>query len=122
VSRVKPAGSVELLKVEIAELLRVSEGLVVVVNPDEPRETQDNPGKERIDYIFVRNGIEVLNNSTIIKKEGAVFISDHWPVKISDGCRGLVGCYRGIAFRSISFWDWSPIFVSVAQGPAGLGA
>ena len=39
---------------------------------------------------------------------------DHWPVKISDGCRGLVGRYRGIAFRSISFWDWSPIFVSVA--------
>jgi hypothetical protein len=38
--------SLQLLKVEIAELLRVSEGLVVVVNPDEPRETQDNPGKE----------------------------------------------------------------------------
>jgi len=47
---------------------------------------------------------------------------DHWLVKISDGCRGVVGCYRGRAFRSISFWDWSPIFVSVAQGPAGLGA
>jgi hypothetical protein len=47
---------------------------------------------------------------------------DHWPVKISDGCRGLVGCYRGTAFRSISFGGWSPIFVSVAQGPAGLGA
>ena len=47
---------------------------------------------------------------------------DHCPVKISDGCRGLVCCYRGRAFRSISFWDWSPIFVSVAQGPAGLGA
>lgn len=38
--------SLQLLKVEIAELLRVSEGLIVVVNPDEPRETQDNPGKE----------------------------------------------------------------------------
>ena len=40
--------------------------------------------------------------------------SDHWPVKISDGFRGLIGCYRGRAFRSIPFWDWSPIFVSVA--------
>jgi len=42
---------------------------------------KDEPGKERIDYIFVRNGIKVLDNSTVIKKEGAVFISDHWPVK-----------------------------------------
>ena len=47
---------------------------------------------------------------------------DHLLVKISDGCRGLVCCYRGRAFPSISFWDWSPIIVSVAQGPAGLGA
>lgn len=38
--------SLQVLKVELAELLRVNEGLVVVVNPDEPRETQDNPGKE----------------------------------------------------------------------------
>lgn len=38
--------SLQVLKVELAELLRVSEGLIVVVNPDEPRETQDNAGKE----------------------------------------------------------------------------
>ena len=42
----------------------------------------DEPGKNRIDYIFVRKGSKVLNHSTIIKKEGRVFISDHWPVKV----------------------------------------
>jgi hypothetical protein len=41
--------------------------------------------------------------------------SDHWPIKKNDCCRGILGCNRGRAFRSISFWDWSPIFVSVAQ-------
>ena len=47
---------------------------------------------------------------------------DQWPVKISDGWRELVGCYRGFWLSSIFFGDWSPIFVSVAQGPVGLGA
>ena len=42
---------------------------------------RDEPGKSRIDYIFVKRGIKVLNNSTIVKKEGPVFVSDHWPVK-----------------------------------------
>lgn len=42
---------------------------------------RDEPGKNRIDYIFVKKGIKVLNHSTIIKKEGPVFVSDHWPVK-----------------------------------------
>ena len=42
---------------------------------------KDEPGKYRIDYIFVKRGIKVLNNSTIIKKEGPVFVSDHWPYK-----------------------------------------
>lgn len=41
----------------------------------------DEPGKDRIDYIFVRRGMKVVNQSTIVKKEGDVFISDHWPVK-----------------------------------------
>jgi endonuclease/exonuclease/phosphatase family metal-dependent hydrolase len=41
----------------------------------------DEPGRNRIDYIFVRRGIKVLNDSTFIKKAGSVFISDHWPVK-----------------------------------------
>lgn len=40
----------------------------------------DNTSAGRIDYIFVRNGMEVLENRTIIKKEHGVFISDHWPV------------------------------------------
>jgi len=38
--------SLQILKSELAVLLRVSEGLVVVVNPEDPRETQDNRGKE----------------------------------------------------------------------------
>jgi endonuclease/exonuclease/phosphatase family metal-dependent hydrolase len=42
----------------------------------------DEPGKNRIDYIFVKKGIKVLNHSTIVKKEGPVFVSDHWPVEI----------------------------------------
>ena len=28
----------------------------------------------------------------------------------------MVGCNRGRVSRSISFWDWSPFFVSGAQG------
>ena len=41
----------------------------------------DKPGTGRIDYIFVRNGMKVMDQSTVIKKERGVFISDHWPVK-----------------------------------------
>lgn len=41
----------------------------------------DKPGRSRIDYIFVGKGTRVLSHSTIIKKEGNVFISDHWPVE-----------------------------------------
>ena len=40
----------------------------------------DKPGSGRIDYIFVKNGMEILEHKTIIRKEGNVFISDHWPV------------------------------------------
>ncbi len=40
----------------------------------------DKPGAGRIDYIFVKNGIEVLEHKTIIRKNGKVFLSDHWPV------------------------------------------
>jgi endonuclease/exonuclease/phosphatase family metal-dependent hydrolase len=35
----------------------------------------------RIDYIFVRNGLKVLDHKTVIKKSRGVFISDHWPVE-----------------------------------------
>ncbi len=34
----------------------------------------------RIDYIFVRNGMKVLEHRTYIKKEHGIYISDHWPV------------------------------------------
>lgn len=34
----------------------------------------------RIDYIFVRTGMEVLEHRTYIRKEHGVYISDHWPV------------------------------------------
>lgn len=41
----------------------------------------DVPGDGRIDYIFVRNGMKVLEHSTLIRKDKGIFISDHWPVK-----------------------------------------
>jgi endonuclease/exonuclease/phosphatase family metal-dependent hydrolase len=34
----------------------------------------------RIDYVFVRNGMEVLEHRTFIRKEHGIYISDHWPV------------------------------------------
>ncbi|MFN8241797.1 MAG: endonuclease/exonuclease/phosphatase family protein [Bacteroidales bacterium] len=41
----------------------------------------DKTGGDRIDYVFVSNGIKVKNISTLAIKEGPVFISDHWPVR-----------------------------------------
>jgi endonuclease/exonuclease/phosphatase family metal-dependent hydrolase len=41
----------------------------------------DKQGSRRIDYIFVRNGMKVLEHRTLLKKEKGVFISDHWPVE-----------------------------------------
>jgi endonuclease/exonuclease/phosphatase family metal-dependent hydrolase len=41
----------------------------------------DTPREGRIDYIFVKRGAVVNSFTTVIKKEGEVFISDHWPVK-----------------------------------------
>jgi endonuclease/exonuclease/phosphatase family metal-dependent hydrolase len=41
----------------------------------------DKPGTERIDFVFVRNGIDVLSHSTFIRKDNDIFISDHWPVE-----------------------------------------
>jgi endonuclease/exonuclease/phosphatase family metal-dependent hydrolase len=40
----------------------------------------DKPGTGRVDYIFVKNGLRVMNHSTLIEKESQVYISDHWPV------------------------------------------
>ena len=41
----------------------------------------DKAQAARIDYIFVRNGMKVLDYKTVIKKENGIFISDHWPVE-----------------------------------------
>ena len=40
----------------------------------------DSTSSGRIDYIFVRNGMKVLEHKTFIKKERGIYISDHWPV------------------------------------------
>jgi endonuclease/exonuclease/phosphatase family metal-dependent hydrolase len=40
----------------------------------------DSTSSGRIDYVFVRNGMKVLEHRTFIKKEHGVYISDHWPV------------------------------------------
>jgi len=41
----------------------------------------DKPETRRIDYVFVRSGMKVLEHRTVIKKENGIFISDHWPVE-----------------------------------------
>jgi endonuclease/exonuclease/phosphatase family metal-dependent hydrolase len=41
----------------------------------------DKPGTGRIDYIFVKNGLRVIDHRTLIRKERGIFISDHWPVE-----------------------------------------
>jgi endonuclease/exonuclease/phosphatase family metal-dependent hydrolase len=41
----------------------------------------DKGGSGRIDYIFVKNGMKVLDHRTLIKKERGIYISDHWPVE-----------------------------------------
>jgi endonuclease/exonuclease/phosphatase family metal-dependent hydrolase len=40
----------------------------------------DQPGNGRVDYIFVKSGLRVLNHSTLDVKDKEIFISDHWPV------------------------------------------
>jgi len=40
----------------------------------------DTPRGNRIDYVFVKNGMKVKGISTLVRKKGPVFISDHWPV------------------------------------------
>lgn len=36
---------------------------------------------DRIDYIFVKNGLNVIDYYTKIKKDKRIYISDHWPVE-----------------------------------------
>jgi endonuclease/exonuclease/phosphatase family metal-dependent hydrolase len=42
---------------------------------------EDKNRNGRIDYVFVRNGMKVIDHKTIINKEHGVYISDHWPVQ-----------------------------------------
>jgi endonuclease/exonuclease/phosphatase family metal-dependent hydrolase len=71
-----PAESIPLLK----DTYEISEK-----NPDGPSYTfngfSDKQGNGRIDYIFVKEGMRVLDHSTIMKKEHGIYISDHWPVE-----------------------------------------
>jgi len=41
----------------------------------------DKTKSERVDYIFVRNGMKVTDYKTVVKKDKGIFISDHWPVE-----------------------------------------
>jgi endonuclease/exonuclease/phosphatase family metal-dependent hydrolase len=41
----------------------------------------DKPGRGRVDYIFVKNSMRVLDHRTLIKKDHGIYISDHWPVE-----------------------------------------
>ena len=54
-------------------------------NPEGPVYTyngfSDSSSSSRIDYIFVRNGLRVLDHRVFVKKGHSVFISDHWPVE-----------------------------------------
>lgn len=40
----------------------------------------DSTSSGRIDYVFVRNGMKVLDHKTFIRKYHDIYISDHWPV------------------------------------------
>jgi endonuclease/exonuclease/phosphatase family metal-dependent hydrolase len=40
----------------------------------------ENKSSGRIDYIFVKNGMKVLEHRTFIRREHGIYISDHWPV------------------------------------------
>jgi endonuclease/exonuclease/phosphatase family metal-dependent hydrolase len=59
-----------------------------VISEDKPQGSSftyngfsDKPGRGRIDYIFVRNGMRVLSHKTTTKKVRGIYISDHWPVE-----------------------------------------
>jgi endonuclease/exonuclease/phosphatase family metal-dependent hydrolase len=41
----------------------------------------DKAKTARVDYIFVRNGMKVLEYKTVVKKKNGIYISDHWPVE-----------------------------------------
>ena len=39
--------------------------------------------RSRIDYIFVKNGLEVLKYGILAETEGNAYLSDHTPVLVS---------------------------------------
>ena len=39
--------------------------------------------RQRIDYVFVKNGLEVLKYGILAETEGDAFLSDHAPVLVS---------------------------------------
>jgi endonuclease/exonuclease/phosphatase family metal-dependent hydrolase len=49
----------------------------------------DNAKTARVDYIFVRNGMKVLDYRAVVKKENGIFISDHWPVEATIALKDL---------------------------------
>lgn len=71
-----PAESVPLLKDAYGISEKKPSGPVYTFNG-----FSDKQGSGRIDYIFVKNGMKVLDHRVIVKKSGGVFISDHWPVE-----------------------------------------
>jgi len=69
--------SLQLLKTEVAELLRVSEGLVVVVNPEDPRETQDDLAKmERTEPLLTTEPAETTEQNSFGDKFNTNFLKE----------------------------------------------
>jgi endonuclease/exonuclease/phosphatase family metal-dependent hydrolase len=71
-----PAESVPLLKDSYFNSEKRPYGPIYTFNG-----FSDKQGSGRIDYIFVKDGLKVLEHRTIIKKERGIYISDHWPVE-----------------------------------------
>jgi endonuclease/exonuclease/phosphatase family metal-dependent hydrolase len=71
-----PDESIPLLKDSYVITEKKPAGPVYTFN-----EFSDKAKTGRIDYIFVRNGMRVLDYKTVIKKEHGIYISDHWPVE-----------------------------------------
>ena len=69
--------SLQLLKTEVAELLRVSEGLVVAVNPEDPRETQDDLAKmERTEPLLTTEPAETTEQNSFGDKFNTNFLKE----------------------------------------------
>jgi endonuclease/exonuclease/phosphatase family metal-dependent hydrolase len=71
-----PDESVPLLKDSYIISEKKPSGPVSTINS-----FSDKAKAARIDYIFVRNGMKVLDYKTMIKQENGIYISDHWPVE-----------------------------------------